>query len=473
MAIGSVTISGMASGLPADIVDQLLAAQQTRLKALKRDKEFFTGQQTTIGDLESKMLALSTKAKELQEASAWSPHSVTSSDSDRVAATADSTAMAANHAIIVGQLATYDTTAMSAASGKSDPTVDMGEAGSFDFTYNGTAFSVASMAGYSLNDLASAINGIDYGSESGVNASVLFDGSVSRLVLTAKDSGTYKPSGAGSDTDRIAITNSPFTFGQTTAPKDAVLKIDGIEVTSTKNQVTDALTGVTLNLKSVTSGTVFDADTQKITSDGSAINVTIANDETALKTTLNGFVDSYNAILDYVNQNKTGSLSGDSLSRSLVSQLRGVLNTPTGSASSTALTPFSTLAELGLRTDQKSGKISFNSSSLDSALASDFNNVSRLFTSKHATSSDTFTEGVAHRMADLITSLTSSTGGAVTGKKDGLLARINRLDKDIERENSRLEKVKERLTTKFSNLEQMITKMNSAGSSLTNALKSK
>ncbi|MBF0165818.1 MAG: flagellar filament capping protein FliD [Magnetococcales bacterium] len=481
---GSFSITGLASGLPSDIVDQLVNAQKTRLKSMEKDKSFFTSQQTAIGELETKMLALETKAKELQETSAWAPHTVSSSDSDRVVASADSTAQAANHSIVVGQLATYDTKAMDAASGFASATTTLGIGTTFSFEYNGvtygsnavpstTNFDTATLENMTLEDLASAINGIDYGDDDGVSASVLYDGSKYRLILTAKDSGTYTDS-FGNRGDRISNIASGYSFTQTVAPQDAILKIDGIDVVSSTNQVTTALTGVTLNLQDVTAGTtVADSDgdgwADSIGTTGSAVNVSIQNDTTALKTVLNSFLDAYNGVVDYVNTHKSDTLSGDSLSRSVLTQLRTVLNTRTETSLGT-LTPYSTLAEMGLRTDQKTGKISFDSSSLDNALAVDFNSVTRMFTSQHAATTDTFNEGLAHRMADLIDSLTASTSGSVTGRKDGLKARVDRLEKSIEQENARLEKVRETLTKKFSNLEQMISKMNSQGSSLTSSI---
>ncbi|NGZ05628.1 MAG: flagellar filament capping protein FliD [Magnetococcales bacterium] len=470
MAIGNVTISGMASGLPADIVDQLVNAQKSRLKAMERDKSFFSDQQKAVGEFETRMLALQTKAEELQETSAWAPHTVSSSNEDMITASADSTAQAATHAISVTRLATYDVWASSV--GAMDPSDTLDAGANFSFTYNGVSYGTdagtsgmdsASLEGMTLSELADAINGVDYGDEDGVSASVLNDGTQYRLILTARDSGQH------SGGDRIAIegntalsldggavTMDATSFTQPNgAPTNASLTINGILIESSTNQITDALTGVTLNLKDDTAG--------------STVYVSVSDDTAAMTTVLNGFVDTYNAVVDYYNQNKNGTLSGETLARSVLSQLRSVLNTPTQSASGDALTPYSTLASIGLRTDQKTGRISFDTSSLEDALSNNFSNITRIFTTSHTTGSG-LNEGVAYRMADLIDSLTSSTDGAVTGRKDGLKARIDRLEKNIERENTRLEKVRETLTKKFSNLEQLITRMNSSSTSLLSSM---
>ncbi|MBF0295380.1 MAG: flagellar filament capping protein FliD [Magnetococcales bacterium] len=464
--LGSVTFSGMASGLPPDLVDKLVEAQKTRLKSFQRDQQFFTDQKAAISELKSKIVALKTKSEALQDTTAWAPHTVSTSDDSLVTLSADSTAQSANHTVVVTQLASYNTAVMNTGVASRSTAVDASGTGTFTFDYNGstnstpdvlTSYSVNISATDTIDDIAANINALDYGSTSaGVSASVLYDGSTYRLVLTAKDSGTVN---ATVGAQRLTNFGGSLTTSQgftSSTPTDAQLTIDGIAVTSPSNQVSDALTGVTLNLKATTGV--------------AGVNVTIANDKSALKTTLNEFVDSFNAIVDYVNQHKEDTLSGDSLSRSVISQMRSVLNTKTQTSANAELTPFSTLSAMGLRTDQKTGKISFDGTSLDKALNTNFNSVTKLFTNQHATSTDTFTEGLAHRMADLITNLTSSTSGAISGRMDGLQARLDRLEKSISNENTRLDKVREQLTKKFSNLEQMITKMNSASGSMLSSI---
>ncbi|WP_157072777.1 flagellar filament capping protein FliD, partial [Candidatus Magnetominusculus xianensis] len=336
MAVGNVTFAGMASGLPADLVDKLLEAQKTRLKSYERDKTFFTNQQTAFGELETRMLALQTKAKELQDTTAWAPHTVSSSDEDQVTVTADSTAQPADHTIHVTQLATYNTAVMD--TGVATSATLLG-AGTFTFEYDGSTqnnldgnappyqYSVAIGATDTINDLAASINALDFGSTaSGLSASVLNDGSTYRLVLTAKDGGTVYPGGTKRITNVSALGGSNFTVS---TPTNAQLTIDGVAVSSPTNQVSDALTGVTLNLKQLTGA--------------AGVTVSIQNDKSALKTTLNSFVDSFNEVIDYVNQHKTDTLSGESLARSVISQMRNVLNTQTQTAANTPLTPFSTL----------------------------------------------------------------------------------------------------------------------------------
>lgn len=471
MAIGSVQFGGLASGLPPDLVDQLMEGKQARLKAYERDKNWFTDQKASYGELQAKLTALSSKAVALQDVSSWAPHTTSSSDADKISATATNAATAATHTLYVGQLATNDTYVMDSDVGLSSSTETLATASALSFNYNGTAYSIADTSGLTLSDLASQINGLDYGNDAGVSASVLYDGSAYRLVIGAKDSGMN--SGAAR-LDSISLTNGGVDqgFTNTVAAQDAIFNIAGVSATSTSNSVSDVLTGVTLELKSVTTGTEIVDGAVDSDNLGTGVSVSISDDTGQLKSTLTSFVDAYNAVVDYVSANKNGSLSGSTTARSIVSQLRSVLNTRThkDDASGSNLSPFSTLAELGLRTDQKTGRISFNGTSLDEAIKSDFTGITSLFTNTQSSVGTGNNAGIAHRFEDLIKGITNSSNGTLTNQDSGLQSRIDRLGKDIERENKRLEKVRQQLTLKFSNLEQMVSKLNSAGAAMTSAL---
>ncbi|MBF0348010.1 MAG: flagellar filament capping protein FliD [Magnetococcales bacterium] len=591
MALGNITFGGLASGLPSDMVDQLLQVEQKRLTSLKADKADVTKKKTALSELGSKLSALASTASSLQTESSWSPHTAASSDTDKVAVTASYKAVAGTHTLEVSRLASSQT--MMTAAGVTDSEDTISAITDFSLSYNGVAYTNADFGiavGDTMADVASKISSTDFGDDKGVSAGVLYDGSNYRLVLTAKDQGaqsrnsdgttattrltgltinmTWDTSGAAWDTtaatgntaavssstnamtdstatvtvgtaalsfdyddgtgvntynngdeftiaagdtlsdiaDRITnlnisglkasvvsdgyqnrlvidgssaisnlTSNLEFANGggtgvsstissvawnafQTDIGLDAKMKVDGLSnIYSSSNTVEDVLPGVTMTLKETTA---------------SAITVTVTDDTAALKTTLTSFTTSFNDVIDYINQNKAGALSGATLTRSIISQLRNELNSSTDKddVSGNILSPFSILAEMGLRTDQKTGKISFDSDELDSALSSNFTVLSDLFTNTQTEVGANNSAGLAHRIEDLLDNITNSTTGSLTGVKDSVNARISNLEKSIEREEARLEKVREMLTKKFSNLEQLVNSMNSQGTALTSAL---
>ncbi|MBF0132699.1 MAG: flagellar filament capping protein FliD [Magnetococcales bacterium] len=599
MAIGNISFGGLASGLPSDMVDQLMSVEQKRLTTLQNTRTAESKKTSALDQLGSKLSALASTATTLQSESSWSPHTATSSDTDKVAVSASYEAVAGTHSLEVIRLASSQTKMSAGGVTDSADTIAVGGITSFGFTYNGTAYDNTDFAiadGDTLADIASKINNHTYqDGEKGVSASVLYDGTNYRLALTAKDQGAVTRNSDGTTaTERLtgvsfnmtwtggaiwdttaatgntvaisaatpltdatvtvnglaglndptdptefgfyyngydpdingiedpytlssfgfvagdkptlseiadAITNqnisglkasvvndgyenrlvidgatpisgltSALVFGsstlstvefgvfQTAKGEDAKLKVDGLSnIYSHTNSVTDVLPGVTMTLKETTS---------------SAITVTVTDDTSTLKTTLNSFTTAFNDVIDYINTNKTGSLYGSTIARSIISQMRNELNTSTAKndASGDLLSPFSILAELGLRTDQKTGKISFSSTELDTALSTNFTVLSDLFTNTQTEVGAANKAGLAYRLEDLLDNLTNSTSGALTGVKNSQEARLTSLDKSIEREEARLEKVRDRLTKKFSNLEQLVSSLNSQGSALTSAL---
>ncbi|MEO5327512.1 MAG: flagellar filament capping protein FliD [Magnetococcus sp. THC-1_WYH] len=583
MAVGNISFGGLASGLPSDMVDQLMAVEQKRLTTLQNTRTAESKKTSALDQLGSKLSALASTATTLQSESSWSPHTATSSDTDKVAVSASYEAVAGTHSLEVIRLASSQTKMSAGGVTDSADTIAVGGITSFGFTYNGTAYDNTDFAiadGDTLADIASKINNHTYqDGEKGVSASVLYDGTNYRLALTAKDQGAYARNSDGTTaTERLtgvsfnmtwtggavwdttaatgntvalsaataftdatvtataltdltelsftydqpytladfgfvagdtptlaeiadAITNqnisglkasvvndgyenrlvidgatpisaltSTLAFGtstlstaqfgvfQTAKGMDAKLKVDGLSnIYSQTNSVTDVLPGVTMTLKETTAA---------------AITVTVTDDTSTLKGTLDSFTSAFNDVIDYINTNKTGSLYGSTIARSIISQLRNELNTSTAKndTSGDLLSPFSILAELGLRTDQKTGKISFSSTELDTALSTNFTVLSDLFTNTQTEVGAANKAGLAYRLEDLLDNLTNSTSGALTGVKKSQESRLTSLDKSIEREQARLEKVRDRLTKRFSNLEQLVSSMNSQGSALTSAL---
>lgn len=459
--VGNITFSGMASGLPPDLVDRLMEVQKQRLKGLEKNKSYFSGQKDAFTELKTKLTSLKSKAETLQDATQFTPRSATSADTDKISVSASSSALAGTHFVQVDRLATNNTWMTGTGVTSSSATLDGAE--TFSFDYNGTTYNVALSAGDNINNIASKISSTDYGDEDGVSASVLFDGSNYRLVLTAKDSGAYVRDGTGATTteriSNISFGTLAFSGGtqnltdaavtKTTSGVDARIQVDGLaNIYSSSNSVSEVIPGLTMNLKDTTAATVA---------------VTVTNDTEALKKTVNDFIDSYNGVVDLINQKKGTVFSAEASVRSVMSELRGVLNTATDGVTGN----YSLLSEIGITTLQSTGKLSLNSTTFDDKVAEDFESVSEIFTKEPAAGD----KGVAFRMEELIDNLTSSSSsGVIYGKTKGLESRISFYDSRIEREQARLEKVKDRLNKQFAHLEQLASSMNNTGSAMAAAL---
>ncbi|MBF0421339.1 MAG: hypothetical protein HQL78_14405, partial [Magnetococcales bacterium] len=220
-----ISFGGLATGLPANMVDQLMTVETRRMTALQTKKSNLTTQQTALNDLGTKLAALDTTVTNLQSVASWSPHTATSGDTTYLDVTASSTAVAGSHSVEISRLASSQT--IMSAAGVTSSTDTLSAAPTLSFTlmntdgttsnYTNTDFAIAS--GDSLSTIASKISSYNYGTNStGVSASTLFDGTNYRLILTPRDQGAGSRNSDGTtNTTRLTnlVMNMAWTGGQT------------------------------------------------------------------------------------------------------------------------------------------------------------------------------------------------------------------------------------------------------------------
>ena len=223
-----------------------------------------------------------------------------------------------------------------------------------------------------LSGVRDAINAADIG----VSAAIVNDGTSFRLLISNNSTGAenslqinVSDSGDSNDTDqsglsRLAFNSSAGTTNvyQTTAASDAAFTINGLSLTSTGNTVTDAVTGMTLTLKEITS----------------SADISVTDNQSGIKQAINTFVSGYNDLITTLNQLTSydsatgvrGALQGDFSARSIVSKLRSTL----GNAADGYKGELSRLPELGI-TSSTTGTLVVDDAKLTSALQSNFDDV--------------------------------------------------------------------------------------------------
>ena len=164
------------------------------------------------------------------------------------------------------------------------------------------------------------------------------------------------------------------------------LKVNGLEITSESNTVTTAVEGVTMNLVKAAAGQIK--------------TITVATDQTGLKTSLNNFVLDFNALRDITTSlgkydltgTSSGGLAGDATLRSLVSEVRTLVSSSISNLSGT----HTTLSSIGITLSKNNdGKLVLDSTKLDAALKSNYDSVGKLFAAA-GTSSDALINYSAH-----------------------------------------------------------------------------
>jgi flagellar hook-associated protein 2 len=154
--------------------------------------------------------------------------------------------------------------------------------------------SLASSGG-TLADLADAIN---HTAGIGVTAAVSSDGKTLSL-----QSGTQGSAGTITVKSKIVDTAATsLSYVATTSGSDASLNVDGVNLTSASNIVSNLIPGVTFQLLSPSA--------RDGSGNGVPVQVIIANDNADVETTINSMVNNYNALIKAIDAQEGNDASG-------------------------------------------------------------------------------------------------------------------------------------------------------------------
>lgn len=550
------TTSGIGSVLDVNtIVSNLMNVERAPLNKVATQKTAFQSQISAYGSLKSALSTFQSSVSSLSSLSKFNAQSVTSSNTSVLTATSNGSATVGSYDISVTQLAKSQKLSVGGFANVSD-VVGTGTLnisfGTFTpevatpftpsaFTPNAAKTALNITIDSSNNTLAGVRDAIN-AADSSVTATIVNDGSTNRIVITSKDTGevnSLKISVTDDDGNNLDASGlSKLAYDPQAAAgngknltvlqeaKNAVLKIDGIDIVKSSNAISDAIDGVTLNLVGVTSS--------------SAISLSVATNQDTIKTSVTSFVDAFNK-LDTTLRNLTkfdetgqanGALLGDATARSIINQIRSVMNTAVANGSS-----LNTLSQIGV-TFQRDGKLNLDSTKLTNAVSTNFNDIASLFaataratdpqisfvssTSKTqegtyaiavtqlgttllnaqgtingvaASGSATtlrggigdasegltlnvsggalgargtvnFSLGYAAKLSSLLDNLLSEDG-VLAARTDGINSSIERLDKQAERLNDRLTLIESRYRAQYSKLDVLLTSMSSTSSFLT------
>ena len=449
MSSAGISFGGLASGLDTQaIITALVAVEQRPITALETKKTSLNKQKSLFGDLKGLLEKLATAAKSLKTKTDFLTMKAASSDEDVLKVSAGSTASAGTYSIEVLDLAKAK---VSASSGSASATASLGGPASMMIEIDGNTHLVA-VNNPSLTSIASAINDADIGVIADVvDTQNSANGGANRyqLVLRSAEAGAQHSFTLSYDDGDAAFQNliTDINAHQITAGSDAKIKLnDGVEVYRPTNTIGDLIPGVTLDLKAKAVG--------------QPVTVTISTDAEATSKSVQEFVDAYNKVVDFVSAQNTldsegkakNPLFGDSTLRSIRSNMRTVVGGIVGTTGNEA---FQMLTQIGITSD-RDGKLTFNRSKFEDALGDDESAVAAIFTDA--------TNGVAAKMINQLELYTDSVDGLIKARSDGFDRQVKDTQKRIDDGESRLERYRKSLETKYANLEQLLTKLKSQGS---------
>jgi flagellar hook-associated protein 2 len=474
MAITSSTTTAL--DVPT-LVSQLMAVERRPIDKLNAKIASSETKISSFGTLSSLVSTFQTASRTLS--SSLQKLASTPSDANVLSASAGSTAVPGSYAVNVSKLAQSQNLIAAGQTSSSAPigdgsattvTFDLGTisydplnggaltngiytGASFASNGNGTASITIDGTNNTLEGIRDAINA----AAMGVTATIVNDGSGTpyRLALTSSNSGvsnSIKITTSGGDgTINSLLGYDPEgtqNLTQTLEAQNASLTVNGIAITSASNTVSEAIQGVTLTLKNTTS---------------SPASLTVARDTTAINTAASSFVEAYNALASQIksrsaygtNGSAGGALAGDGTLRTMQDQLRDIFNTPATGGTLTSL------AQVGISI-QKDGSLQLDSSKLNTAIAANYSDVTNLISSA---------SGFATRLEEWARSALAPDG-LIDTRTQSLNKYIKDQNEAVDRLENRLAALEKKYRLEYTNLNLLLSNMNSTSTFLTQQLAS-
>jgi flagellar hook-associated protein 2 len=445
------TVNGVNVGSSIDtsvIVETLVNIYRSRyITPLETKKSKFTAEKTALNEVSLRLATLKSKMLSLESGTGFLSKLATSSSESVLTAAASTLAASGVYGFNVTQLAKQHKvgSAQFVSANTDISTAEGAGVKQFDITINGVTknVSVNVTAGDTnqtvLTNIASAINsaGIE-----GVATVINETGSSSRLVISSNKTGLANAI-TMQDTSGTLLLNSSVLNGtggfanQLQAALDATFTIDGLSFQRTSNEVSDAISGVTLQLKGT--GTS---------------NLTVRSDATGIRSNIQGFVDAYNDLNDFIDEQtsydsetaKEGILLHTPSVRNLMFELRPLA---TGLVPGLA-TSINSLGVIGVEVD-KTGKMAItDSTKLENYIQSNLADVQLIFNNGAG-------DGVGVRVSDYIDNLNSS-GGSIFTTINSLTESIDYTDYSIKLRENSLASYQNGLVMKYAALDALLVR---------------
>ncbi|AEB30660.1 flagellar hook-associated protein 2 [Carnobacterium sp. 17-4] len=474
----SISFLGSYSGIDSATIDSMIQAESGKLVQYTNKQTSITAEKNAWKDINTRLDSLFTKLGALGEAKTFLSKIATSSDATKVAITANTDAAASNYAVEVKQLATSTQATSGVISSADGKTIkdSLGLSGTFTIINQENAgpevdgkpttggFKIEILKEDSLKDIVGKINEVS--KESGIQAKIVDN----RIVMTDSKMGarTITFDGDltvedGSDPVKGSMAKAlGFEAGKIyDGGKPAILTVDGIEMTRNTNNITDAIEGLTIDLKGVTEAS-------------KPVTIGIKEDTDTTIKAFQSFVDQYNSTLAFIDDqldvgdpsaedNKTGALTGDSSLMRLQSSLRSLMTGAVNTGNAT----YNNLETVGISVDRY-GAATLDTEKLKKALADDPTAVKKMLFQTTTTETPgvdengkpttitTETEvGIAQKMRALVDTYISEKTGIIATKSETY-------DKSLEDLSSSITKFNERLVKKRENYVAMFTRLDTA-----------
>jgi|UPI00042217B4 flagellar hook-associated protein 2 len=458
--MAGTTITGVGSGFDTQaIVKSLVDAERApKQSQINTQSQKATTQLSSIGKIQAALDAFRGALTSMGTDNSFSGLTGTSSDEKVATMTANQGAANGSFSLIVNQLAMPSKLSTKTFAGGQSTVVNAGTtATTLTITQSGKNFDLSVPAGATLQQVRDSINST-FGT-AGLSANILTDSTGSRLILTSTNSGV------GSDLTMSGNSGIDTGYTVVSAPQNAKYTIDGIAAESKSNSITDAVSGVSIKLLSL-SPTVTANDPNTTNPLRTAMTISVTTSATALKSGVKGFVDSYNALLKAMNAETkvtkdaagnsiAATLTGDSTMRTLQSAIRNEFNALSGNGT------LKSLAQFGVTTDQDTGALSIDSKQWDKAVLTNAADINSIFSGK---------TGLLARLTAATDAYAKPSTGILATRTTSLADSLKDLTKQQTDLDDRLTTMQDALTRKYTAMDTLVAQLRQQSTSILGTL---
>jgi flagellar hook-associated protein 2 len=456
MATSSITTTGplfqaggLASGLDTNsIVDKIIAAESAPMLQIQKNQAAFSVQISTVANLTTKLKAFHA-ASDALATTGLAPIVPDSTYADFTIA--GQVSNEGNNTIQVESMARAAKMRSKNFTSAQDASAT-GLTGNLQFSIDGVNSAAIDVTGKSLADIAEAINA----NVSQVTASVISTGTGYRLSVIRNTTGfAFKAEGAAPDDALKIITDPGLDLATIQPAQNAVLTIDGLEITRQTNTITNAIPGLTLNLKGESNV---------------ATEVNFVRDTSTATANIQSFITAYNDVVTLLNTQlrpdpnsaSTNNAMGGS---ALLGIQRDMHNLLTQKVNTSGTVQMLSDLNVSLQDDGTLAldQVAFQKTFAD-AVNADPQGANLIFT-KAATGIGAQVDAIAKRQFETSTVLMPNgkriaVEGALVAETKLLTDSIASLDNTVDYWKVYLESERTRLTSAFTAMEAVISKLN-------------
>lgn len=444
----SISFGSINTGLPKDIVKQIISAEQIPVQNMEKQKSKIQEKKTLVDQLVKLVedvrgnLTLNASARSLRELK------VDTNDDIVGVAVDKNRAVPGAYQVEVMALAQKSSAMSSGFADKDESYVGVGFI-QYSLPNGETKDIYVDSDNSSLSAISKLIN---KDTSLGVTANVINDGSGSdtpwRLILSLNKTG---------DDSAVDFPYFYFVDGEDDfqlefqrEAHDAKVKLDGFEIEAPENKITDLIPGVTIDLKKAKPGEEF---TIKISEDVQAVGAKVSD----LVTKINGvlsFIKQQNTMDEKTDTSRT--LGGDIMLQSLESRIHSAVFKD-------VLTDKGYLraGDLGLSFN-RNGTLEFDDKKFAAKITEDYNTVTQILTGTF-TEEGGKTEGFMDNLSAMVGTALRVPDGLVQSRKKTLQSNIEQIDRRITQKQKYIEEKEKNLKDKFARLEGTISRIRSQG----------